>query len=289
MVARMFEERIQWEWARSIAAPQDVAGFASFLSIGEPPHSRFELIARHYEYLARTGRSTAAIRRRREDVELARLAHEGRVRLLPQIARRAAMPVAGPMRSALERVPRERFVPVGAIEDSLVDAPVLLGDGKRSTVSAMHAYVLTFELAGIERGHHVLDLGAGTGYGTALLSELVGPGGFVRSVEIDPALAATARDELDALGVATPREVHAGDALDARFWTGDLDRVVVGFALPELPRAQLARLRPGAVVVAPLVTDGDEQRLARITAGPEPAIEWHHLVRFVPAQSAPPS
>lgn len=285
----MLEERIQWEWARAVAAPADVQGFATFLAASEPPRSRFELIARHYDYLARTGRAREAIERRRRDVELARLAREGRARLLPQIARRAGMPLTGPMPSALERVPRERFVPIGALEDSLVDAPVLLGDGKRSTVSAMHAYVLTFGLAEIERGHHVLDLGAGTGYGTALLSELVGPEGFVRSVEIDPALTAVAAQELDALGVATPREVHAGDALDPRFWTEDLDRVVVGFALPELPRAQLARLRPGAVMVAPLVTHGDDQRLARVTAGPEPTIEWHHHVRFVPAQRMPPS
>jgi protein-L-isoaspartate(D-aspartate) O-methyltransferase len=266
-----------------------VPGFSAFLAVGEPPQSRFELLARHYEYLTRTGRGAEAIRRRGDDVELLRLARQGRARLLPQIARRAGLPLTAPMMVALERVPRERFVRPDAIEDSLVDAPVLLGDGKRSTVSAMHAYVLTFGLAGIERGHRVLDVGAGTGYGTALLCELVGPEGFVRSVEIDPALAHVARSELDALGVATPREVHAGDALDPRFWTADLDRVVVGFALPEVPEALLSQLRPGAVLVAPIVTGGDEQQLARITAGPRPTIEWHHHVRFVPAQRTAPS
>lgn len=286
MVPPMFEAQRQAQaWATEVAASGDRAGLADVF-FREPPASRFEALATYVAFLSARGEVERA-RALRDGVELARLAREERARLMPQIARRARVPRSLPVFDALVHVPRERFVPLSAIKESVEDGPVLFGDGRRSTVSAMHAYAMLFALAGIEAGQGVLDLGAGSGYGTALLSELVGPHGWIRSVEIDPALVAIADRELAALRVPSRLELHAGDALDARFFTPDLDRVVVGFALPQLPAA-LGRLRRGAVVVAPVVVGAENQRIARITAGDPPRIEWHDFVRFVPTQSAPP-
>jgi len=81
--------------------------------------------------------------------------------------------------------------------------------------------------------------------------------------------------------------VIAGDALAPACWTPDLDTVVIGFALDEVPWALIGRLRDGAVVVAPIALEG-AQRLARIRAGEQVEIEWHDAVRYVPAQRAAP-
>lgn len=247
---------------------------------------RLATLDRYFAWKKWTGQSESGRTERRSHPDLPRLSKARRRRALKRSPLLATLAEASPLRLALEEVPRERFVPLDQIEASTTDAPISLGDAERSTVSAMHAYATSFALAQIAPGQHVLDVGAGSGYGTALLARLVGEQGHVTSVEIDPSLAALARTELEALG-ASPIEVNAGDGLDPRYWTTDLDRVVIGFALPDLPTELVASLREGAIVVAP-VSRGDGQRLCRIVAGPVPEVSWHDAVRYVPAQRNAP-
>jgi|GEM_PF-469475 len=256
-------------------------------------HGRFSTLERYFAWMKWTGRSEQGRAERRAHPDLPRLSRIVRRRGMKH-AREVAELGAGALDVAIESTPRERFVPLDHIRASTLDEPVAFGDGARSTVSAIHAYALTFGLAGIEAGQRVLDLGAGSGYGTAILARLVGQGGMVRSVEIDGELVSLARLELAALELPATLDVHAGDALSLDWWTEDLDRVVVGFALPEVPREGLQRLRVGAIVVAPIVCsreDGGhgEQRLARIERGRSRwSIQWHGEVRYVPAQRAAP-
>jgi protein-L-isoaspartate(D-aspartate) O-methyltransferase len=256
-------------------------------------HGRFHTLDRYFAWMKWTGRTEVGRAQRRAHPDLPRLSRVVRRRGMKH-AEEVAVLGAGPLRAAIEATPRERFVPLDKIRESTLDEPVAFGDGARSTVSAIHAYALTFELAGIESGQRVLDLGAGTGYGTAILGRLVGEHGMVRSVEIDGDLVALARSELGALALPATLEVHAGDALALDWWTHDLDRVVVGFALPEVPRDALRRLRSGAIVVAPIVrsvAEGGqgEQRLARIERDAFGwSIGWHGEVRYVPAQREAP-
>ena len=128
----------------------------------------------------------------------------------------------------------------------------------------MHAYALTFSRAGVREGARVLDLGSGSGYGTALLAELVGPSGFVRGVEIDPKLAASSatalRNYSNRIAIVCER------ALSPSHWTKDYDIVVVGFAMDEVPFALASQLAEGCVVIAPIVR-GEGQRLMRMIVG----------------------
>ncbi len=257
-------------------------------------HGRFGTLERYFAWMKWTGRSEQARVERRAHPDLSRLSQGVRRRAMKRASEVAHLAV-GPLHAAIEATPRERFVPLDAIRESTLDEPVAFGDGARSTVSAIHAYALTFGLADIEPGQCVLDLGAGSGYGTAILARLVGRGGRVRSVEIDAELVSLARAELGALALPADVEAHAGDALALGWWTDDVDRVVVGFALPEVPREGLARLRDGAIVVAPIVrsiVEGGrgEQRLARIERDASGfSITWHGEVRYVPAQREAPA
>ena len=83
-------------------------------------------------------------------------------------------------------MPRERFVRPGDVDRSTEDMPLPLDDEGLATVSAPHAYLLSFRLLGLAPGDALVELGSGTGYGAALASFIVGPHGRVLTIEIDP-------------------------------------------------------------------------------------------------------
>jgi len=244
--------------------------------------TRLETLGRYFAWRAWTGHRGEAVQELRAHADVATLAREGRAAAPASIARTAGVTERWPILEAIRDVPRERFVPIDAVAESVRDEAVPLGE---VTVSAMHAYALTYTLAGITAGQRVLDLGSGSGYGTALIARLVGPEGSVRGVEVDADLVRSSRAAFDA---GAPIEIIEGDARDPSHWTPDLDVVVAGFAWDALPLAQVARLRDGAVVVLPVVTGPEEQRIARIEAGPTPRVSWHARVRYVGTRGAPP-
>jgi protein-L-isoaspartate O-methyltransferase len=134
-----------------------------------------------------------------------------------------------------------------------------------------------------------VDLGAGTGYGAAILRALVGDTGQVVAVEIDPALVRRAREELSPLGV----RCVVGDALDPSTWPPGatrLRKVTVGFALDSIPATWREALEPGTVIVAPLHDADGVLRLCRTVLHEGGGLEqqWGHAVSYVPARTAPP-
>ncbi|MFT3766905.1 MAG: hypothetical protein QM820_15515 [Minicystis sp.] len=172
--------------------------------------------------------------------------------------------------TALIAVPRERFVLPEDIGTSDDDAPSPLDQAGLATVSAPHAYVLTYALLGLGEGDHLVELGTGTGYGAALASHVVGPTGAVTSIEIDPVLHERARRLLassDAHGSA-PITLIPGDAAAlapdvlARVAADSRPiRVAVTYALAQTPEAILARLPEGGRLVAPVGAGNEDQRL----------------------------
>jgi protein-L-isoaspartate(D-aspartate) O-methyltransferase len=116
-----------------------------------------------------------------------------------------------------------------------------------------------FEHLDIARGERVLQVGAGTGYYSAVLAEIVGPTGHVTAAEIDPALAAQARTHL----TPWPQiELVAGDGgtIDA----GAFDVVIV-FAGCTHPAPQwLDSLIEGGRMLVPLTTDSWSGFLLRV-------------------------
>lgn len=252
------------------------------------PASRWPAIERFYAWHGYLGRRAQGERTRRDHAALAELSRQRRARARTAIAAVAGLPDDDPILDAIEAVPRERFVPLEAIDDSTKDMAVALDDSGLATVSAMHAYAVAYRWLDVQPGDGVLDLGAGTGYGAALLRALVGDAGEVIALELDPALVRRAREELEPLGV----RCAVGDALDPATWPPDaarLRKVTVGFALDAIPAAWRRVLAPGTVIVAPLRDDDGVLRLCRTVVGTEAlAQQWGHAVSYVPARTAPP-
>jgi protein-L-isoaspartate(D-aspartate) O-methyltransferase len=99
----------------------------------------------------------------------------------------------------------------------------------------------------IHPGDRIYHLGAGVGYYTAILAEIVGADGRVIASEVDPDLAARARENL--AGYANV-QVHAGDG--AAFDPGECDAILINAGVTHPLPAWLDRLREGGRMVLPL-------------------------------------
>jgi protein-L-isoaspartate(D-aspartate) O-methyltransferase len=182
---------------------------------------------------------------------------------------------------ALVEVPRERFVRPEDVPRSAEDLPLPLDVEGHATISAPHAYLLSFRLLALGSGDTLLEYGAGSGYGAALAAHIVGPGGRVITMEIDPVLAAWASRTLaDRPNV----EVRAGDATAPASVLPAVAKVVVTFAVAALPAAWLDALPEGGALVAPV--GGREQKLVLATRRHGTVARTNHAsVRYVKNRS----
>jgi protein-L-isoaspartate(D-aspartate) O-methyltransferase len=213
------------------------------------------------------------------DADLERTARTARAGLVADVVGRAG-PFDPPMLTALVEVPRERFVRPDDIGDSTVDTPLFLDDGGLATVSAPHAYLLSFRVLGLKSGDRLAELGAGSGYGAALASRIVGQTGGVLTIEIDRPLADRAARLLASYANVRVLEGDAGAVVD--HWRG-FDRISVAFAVASVPAAWVEALPAGGRMVIPVGRD-ECQRLVRIERQSDGGVHWsdHGAVRYVP-------
>jgi protein-L-isoaspartate(D-aspartate) O-methyltransferase len=161
------------------------------------------------------------------------------------------------VRRAFLRVPRERFVPDFARSEGLEavytdQAIVTKKDSRGVPVSSSSQPAIMapmLERLDVRPGQRVLEIGTGSGYNAALLSELVGRSGEVVSVDIDPDVANRARSALRDAGHTVKVEVCDGRRLAPI--RGRFDRVIVTASTDHLPRAWHRRLVAGGLLVTP--------------------------------------
>lgn len=188
---------------------------------------------------------------------------------------------------AIVRVPREVFVHPEDAAKSSDDTPLWLDDVGLATISAPHAYLLSFRVLALGPGDRLLELGSGSGYGAALAAFIVGPAGSVTTLEIDGTLAARARGLLGSFPTVLP--LH-GDAVTATNLFQSATKISCAFAVERIPEGWLGALPEGAAVVVPVGPPERDQRLlrARRTRG-EIVVTDHGPVRYVPNRSAEPA
>ncbi|MDA9434578.1 protein-L-isoaspartate O-methyltransferase family protein [Bradyrhizobium sp. CCBAU 51627] len=133
-------------------------------------------------------------------------------------------------------------------------------------IPGAHAYWLSG--CGVREGETVLQIGAGTGYYTAILAELVGPDGRVYAYEIDERLAGLARENLKDIATVELRE-RSGIASDLP----DVDVIYVCAGAAQPASEWLEALRPGGRLVFPLAPEGMLGGMLMITR-PEQGTAW---------------
>jgi protein-L-isoaspartate(D-aspartate) O-methyltransferase len=177
---------------------------------------------------------------------------------------------------AFDSVPRHMFVPESVRHRAYEDVALPLGHGQ--TISRPAAHALHLSLAGLEGGERVLEIGTGSGYQTALLSQLAA---HVYSVETVAELAAMARQRLDDLRL-TNVTLRAGDGSGGWPEHAPFDVILVGAAAPRVPESLTLQLDVGGRLIIP-VGDDSGQRLLRITinASGEIELETVDSARFV--------
>lgn len=182
--------------------------------------------------------------------------------------------------SALKKVPRERFVPPALRERAYEDGPLPIGEGQ--TISQPYIVALMTELADLQPGERVLEIGTGSGYQAAVLAEITVPD-QVYTIEILPHLAARARGVLDELGY-TAVQARVGDGYVGWPEAAPFDAILVTAAPDHVPKPLLEQLAPRGRLVVPVGPAGIVQTLQVITRKPEGGATTRDVipVSFVP-------
>jgi protein-L-isoaspartate(D-aspartate) O-methyltransferase len=152
--------------------------------------------------------------------------------------------------AAMRALPRERFVPaklsgLAYMDESIEVFPAVDAAPARYLLAPMVLARLV-QLATVEAGDRVLDIGCATGYSTAVLSSL---GRSVVGLEPEPELAEAARDALSGLCVANG-EIIEGPLARGCVELGPYDVVFINGSVPKVPDILLDQLTEGGRLVA---------------------------------------
>jgi protein-L-isoaspartate(D-aspartate) O-methyltransferase len=187
------------------------------------------------------------------------------------------------VQAAMASVDRRAFLPDDQQPFADEDRPLAIGLGQTcsqpSTVAAM------LRLLDVPRGARVLDVGAGSGWTTALLAVLVGPQGSVLGVELEPELAERAAAAVAALGMPWARVVPARPGVLGWPDPDGYDRILCSASPRTLPEALVGQLRDGGRLVMPV-----EHTMWLVERHGEDEVRTPHgSYRFVPLRARPGS
>jgi protein-L-isoaspartate(D-aspartate) O-methyltransferase len=162
---------------------------------------------------------------------------------------------------ALEIAPREMFVPRRHADLALRDVALPISCGQ--TMPEPYLVGRMMEALDVQASHCTLEIGAGSGYATAILAQL---SGIVLSYERFRSLALEAQTRLEALGLTNAR-VEWDDGLEAGPAAGPFDRILVHGLLEDTQSLDAALLDGGLMVFGRLGADGQRVLVRRARSG----------------------
>jgi protein-L-isoaspartate(D-aspartate) O-methyltransferase len=179
---------------------------------------------------------------------------------------------------AMEEIPRDIFVEAADRADAYRDSALGIACGQ--TISQPFVVAYMTEQLQLQPNHRTLEIGTGSGYQAAILSQLCRD---VLTIERYRTLADSARARLAKLRCDNV-EVMLGDGFDIPPGAGGFDRIIVTAAMEQIPEALTHRLEPGGILISPVGPHHGIQTLIRITRTAA-GFDRKALVdvRFVPA------
>jgi protein-L-isoaspartate(D-aspartate) O-methyltransferase len=178
---------------------------------------------------------------------------------------------------AIEKTPREKFVPSSFEDQAYENMALPIGNGQ--TVSQPYVVALMTEKLELRERQSVLEIGTGSGYQTAVLASLCRR---VFSIERHRELLRDAQRRFEELRL---RNIVCRFGDGTKGWPEQTpyDRVIVTAASPEVPTTLFDGLAVGGILVAPVGEDHRDQQLVRIRRNDDRfSTEDLGLVRFVP-------
>jgi len=180
--------------------------------------------------------------------------------------------------TAMNKVPRHRFVPADQEPNAYANRPLPIGNGQ--TISQPFIVALMTDMLGLKATDRVLEIGTGCGYQAAVLAELARE---VYTIEIVAPLAREAAARFAELGY---RNVNARSGDGYRGWPAHapFDAIIVTAAAPEVPPALIEQLKPGGKLVIPVGAQWSGQELRIIEKDSSGKTTTRNVlgVRFVP-------
>jgi protein-L-isoaspartate(D-aspartate) O-methyltransferase len=179
---------------------------------------------------------------------------------------------------AMHRVPRERFVPGEYRWQAHEDHPLPIGHGQ--TISQPYIVAYMTELLELGPKDKILEVGTGSGYQAAVLSEITSQ---VFTIETIEALYQSARRNLVEYGFPEER-IRRGNGYYGWPEEAPFDGIIVTAASREIPPPLQEQLRAGGRLVIPLGSASGIQELVRVRKDERAEIEVEPglPVRFVP-------
>lgn len=190
---------------------------------------------------------------------------------------------------AMEKVPREEFLPPDMKSYAYVDTPIPIGFGQ--TTSALHMTALFCEYGQMKAGQKVLEVGGGCGYMSCVYAEVVAPEdkeketwGHVWSAELIPELAEYGKSNVERLGYSGRVTFMQADASAGLVGEQRFDLIIVTSAAPEIPEELIDQLETDGTLLIPVGGSDFYQQLIRVRkkADAKPARENLGGVAFVP-------
>lgn len=179
---------------------------------------------------------------------------------------------------AMRLVPREAFVPEGLQEFAYDDAPLPIEAGQ--TISQPYIVGLMIEAAAIGPGDRVLEIGAGSGYAAAVMSQMADR---VYAIERHAELTKLAAARLEKLGYRNV-EIRTGDGTLGWPEAQPFDAILAAAGGSEIPATLKQQLSIGGRLVMPVGETSRRQRLVKLTRTGQDSFEEEDLgdVTFVP-------
>lgn len=180
--------------------------------------------------------------------------------------------------AAIERVPREMFLPPTFLDQAYENVALPIGYGQ--TLSQPSVVARMTQALDVPERAKVLEVGTGSGYQTAVLARL---SRRVYTIERHQPLLYEAEKRLEVLKLRNVT-TRCGDG--SRGWPtqAPFDRIIVTCAAPFAPEPLAAQLAPGGVMIVPVGRERRDQQVLRIrrTAADDFHVEQLWTVRFVP-------
>jgi protein-L-isoaspartate(D-aspartate) O-methyltransferase len=178
--------------------------------------------------------------------------------------------------TAIANVPRHLFMDSGFVDFAYQDKPFPIG--AEQTISQPYTVAFQTELLDVKPNHHILEIGTGSGYQTAILLEM---GAKVFTIERQQELFKKAKLFLPKIGYK-PKKMVFGDGYKGLTENAPFDGIIVTAGAPFVPKPLLSQLKIGGRLVIPV--GDDVQTMTLFIRTSEKDFEKHELgkFRFVP-------